>query len=288
MRAFLPIVLPLTACFVGSAHAQEVPTPPLAPAPAIDPGADRISVGVGAGVMPSYIGSNESVVVPVVAVVGQIHGITFNTQGTQLTVDVIPDSGKPGWKLQAGPVIALRLDRNSKIRDRAVKALGKIDAAWELGGWLGIQRTGVVTSPYDKLSLSLAWQRDVNDVYNSYIVSPQLEYSTPLSTKAYVDFSLGADYVGRRFGATYYDVTPSGSAASGLAAYDGADRAGWKDWNANLLVARSLSGDLTHGVAVFAMVNYMRLVGVYARSPIVADVGNPSQWSGGIGIGYTF
>jgi outer membrane protein len=259
-----------------------------APATTIDTSGNRVTVGVGAAILPSYIGSNNTVVVPALAVQGQTGGISYSLQGTSVTLDAIRGRGKPGWKLQAGPVVSLRLDRNGLIRDPAVKALGKIDAAWEAGGWVGIQRTGVITSDYDTLSLSATWQHDLNHVHNSYVVSPSIDYATPLSTEAYADLSFNADYVGRGFGATYYDISSAGSATSGLPAYVGADRAGWKDWSTNLLLARSLTGNLTHGIAVFGTVNYARLLGAYARSPIVADVGSANQWSGGVGVAVTF
>ncbi len=251
-------------------------------------GGDRITVGVGAAFVPSYIGSDTDVILPTAAVQGQISGISFNSQGTGLSVDLVPGSGKPGWKLQLGPVAMLRLDRNSMIRDKAVAAMGKLDKAWELGGWVGIQRTGVVTSPYDTLSASVSWQHDVGSAHGSYVISPSLDYGTPLSKTSYISLSLSADYVGKGFGAYYYDIDAAGSAASGLPVYDGARKAGWKDWNAGLLVAHSLTGNLTHGLGIFATADYARLVGAYRNSPIVSVAGSPNQWSGALGIAYTF
>jgi len=268
----------LAASFPGIASAQDD----------IRLGGDRITLGVGAALVPSYIGSNTSTIVPTAAVQGQVSGISFSSQGTSLSVDLVPDSGKPGWKLQLGPVAMLRLDRNGMIGDKAVAALGKLDKAWEVGGWVGIQRTGVVTSPYDNFSASLSWQHDVGDAHGSTVVSPSLDYGTPLSKTSYASVSLSADHDGRGFGAHYYDVDAAGSAASGLSVYDRANRAGWKDWNTSLLAAHSLTGNLTHGLGVFATAGYARLLGAYRRSPIVSVAGSPNQLSGALGIAYTF
>lgn len=278
----LPFTIPLLLAMTLPASAQD------ASAPAIDTGRDRMTIGIGVGIVPTYIGARRASIVPAAAIQGQVRGRSFNLQGTSLTVDAIAGKGKPGWKVQAGPVASLRLDRTGVLHHTAVAALGRIGTAWELGGWVGLQRTGVVTSPYDTLSFSTTWQHDVNGVYHSYVASPGVDYSTPLSTRAYVDLSAGADYVGRGFGATYYDVSPAGAAASGLADYSGAGRAGWKDWNLNLLAARSLTGNLTHGFALFATVDYARLLGRFARSPIVDGAGNAHQKSGGLGVAYTF
>lgn len=254
----------------------------------IDVGGDRVTIGVGVATVPSYIGSHQRAIVPTAEIQGQIAGIALQSQGTGLSVDVIPDRGAPGWKLQAGPVAMLRLDRHGRVKDDAVAALGKRNAAWELGGWAGIQRTGVITSPYDTLSFSTSWQADIGHAHRSYTISPGIDYATPLSTKAYADVALGADYVGKGFGHYYYDVDTSGSLASGLPAYDGADRAGWKDWNISLLGARSLTGTLTHGFKLFVTGGYARMVGAYRRSPVVDIAGSPNQWSGAVGVGYTF
>ena len=251
-------------------------------------GGDRIIVGAGIAAVPSYIGSKSVSVVPTVAIQGQISGISFNSQGTSLYVDAIPNRGVQGWKLQAGPMLSLRLDRNSFINGTQVEKLGKLKKAWEPGAWIGIQRTGVITSPYDTLSLNLSYQHDISNAHGSYIVSPSIDYDTPLSRTAYASISLSADYVGKGFGAYYYDIDTAGSDATGLPAYDGASKAGWKDWNLSATIAHSLTGDLTHGLSLFATGGYARILGAYRRSPIVDIAGSPNQWSGAIGLAYIF
>jgi outer membrane scaffolding protein for murein synthesis (MipA/OmpV family) len=278
------LTTPFMGPFMGRAMAQDVSGRP----DDLKIGGDRISVGVGVASTPSYIGSDSSTITPTAAVQGQIGGVSFNTQGTALYVDAIPSSGKPGWKLELGPLAALRLDRTGRLHDASVRALGKLDPAVELGGSVGIQRTGVITSPYDTLSLSLSYQHDVAGAHGSYIASPEIDYDTPLSEHAFVSFSASADYVGAGFGRYYYSVDRAGSLASGLPVYDGADKAGWKDWNLSTMAVHSISGNLLHGVGVFVTGGYQRLLGAYRRSPIVADVGSANQWSGAVGVEYTF
>lgn len=272
----------MALALAAPARAQDSSTPDSAPR------GDRVTLGIGAALVPSYVGSNDMITVPTIVAQGKVSGIAFDLEGTTLYADLIPDDGKPGWKLQAGPQVALRFDRTGLVRDPVVKALGKLNTAWEAGGWLGIQRTGVVTSPYDTLSASITYQADVANAHKSFILTPSFTYATPLSHKAYVSFTAGADYVGRRFGTYYYDIDAAGQAASGLPAYAGADRAGWKDWNASLLAVHSLTGSLTHGLALFASGGYSRVLGAYRRSPIVATAGDPNQWSGAIGLAFTF
>lgn len=266
-----------------AASAQDIQAPS-----DMNPAGDRVTVGIASAVVPSYVGSNDEIVVPSLVLQGQLSGFAFNLQGTTFYANLIPDDGRPGWKLQAGPQISARLDRTSRVRDPAVRALGNLRTAWEVGAWVGVQRTGVITSPYDTLSASITYETDVANAHKSYIVSPSITYGTPLSTRAYASLTLGADYVGRGFGDYYYDIDSAGSIASGLAAYGGANHAGWKDWNTNLLAVHSLTGTLTHGLSLFATGGYSRLLGRYWRSPIVDVAGSPNQWSGGIGLAFTF
>ncbi|WP_159981281.1 MULTISPECIES: MipA/OmpV family protein [unclassified Novosphingobium] len=280
-----PLILaPAAISFCGLAQAQDVSGRP----DDLKVGGDRISVGVGVASTPTYVGSDKSTVIPMAAVQGQVSGISFNTMGTAIYVDAVPSSGKPGWKLELGPLAALRLDRTSRIGDSAVRALGKLNTAVELGGSIGVQRTGVITSAYDTFSASLSYQYDVAKAHSSYVLSPEIDYDTPLSEHAFVSFSGSADYVGKGFGNYYYGIDDAGSLASGLPVYTGADKAGWKDWNVSMMVLHSLTGNLTHGLGIFATGGYQRLLGAYRRSPIVADVGSANQWSGAVGIAYTF
>jgi MipA family protein len=268
----------------GSAHAQDVSGKP----DDLKIGGDRITIGAGMAVVPSYIGSGKSVAVPTAAVEGQISGISFNSQGTALYVDAIPGSGGPGWKLQAGPLAALRLDRSNAVKVPRVAALGRRKQALELGGSIGVQRTGVVTSPYDTIAFSTSYQHDVNHAHGSYVISPGIDYDTPLSTTTFVSVSASADYVGRGFGDYYYDIGAAGSLASDLPLYDGANKAGWKDWNISMTAAEALTGNLIHGLGVFVTGGYASILGAYRLSPVVGVAGNPNQLSGALGLEYTF
>ncbi|WP_165324625.1 MipA/OmpV family protein [Rhizorhabdus phycosphaerae] len=251
-------------------------------------GGDRISIGVGLSSTPTYIGSSRNRVLPTLAIQGQMDGYAFNSSGTALYLDLIRSKGGTGWKPVFGPLLAVRLDRHGHVGDRRVDALDDRAIAVEPGLSVGIQRTGVITSPYDSFSASISWQRDVAGAHGSYVVSPELDYDTPLSERSFVSVSASADYVGRGFGGYYYDIGTSEAAASGLRPYDGAARAGWKDWNLSATAVHSLTGMLTHGWGLFATAGYQRILGAYRRSPLVEDVGDANQWSGAIGIEYSF
>jgi outer membrane protein len=203
----LPVLLLAAPAFAQDQTAETAPVPDASTAPDLDK--DSFQIGVGAGVVPSYEGSDDYVFTAVPGIRGRVSGINFALRGNRFSADVIPTPGGPGWDFQLGPVAQVNFARNSNIRDPQVKALGKIDIAVELGGYAGIGKQGVFTSDYDKLSASVTYVHDVAGTHGSYVLTPSIDYGTPLSTKAYVGLNLSADYMGGGYADTYFSVTPA-------------------------------------------------------------------------------
>ncbi len=263
----------------------------VAPAGAQEVQHSTVTIGAGAAIVPSYEGSDNYRILPIAQARGKVHDFSFWTRGTALYVDAIPDPTGPSWDVEFGPMVNVRLDRsNGKVmRDAAVRLLGERDVAVEIGGFVGIGKTGVITSDYDSLSARVAVSKDVAGAHESYVVTPAIEYFTPLSTTAFAGIGMSAEYVGKKYGGYYFDITPEQSLTSGLAAYDRAGNdSGFRRLNLNFAGGKSLSGDLRKGWALFGVVSYSRLLGRYADSPVVADTGSRNQWIGALGIGYTF
>jgi outer membrane scaffolding protein for murein synthesis (MipA/OmpV family) len=262
--------------------------PALAQDAAPDPLLKRtVTVAAGAGYIPSYVGSDDYIVTPAIGARGNVGGFNFQFRGTQASLDLIRQSDPHALDLQFGPVAGVNLNRTRRIKDPQVRALGKLDTAVELGSYIGLGKTGVITSDYDTLSASLTYVHDVAGAHGSYRITPAITYGTPLSRKAYVLVSGYTDFVGRDYGDYYYSVSAAGAAASGLPAYS-ARKSGMLGWGAVGLVNVSLTGDLTGGLSLVAGGGYYRVHGRYARSPIVAIAGDRDQWYGGAGLAYTF
>ena len=284
-----PVVL---SCVVGPfalaaqpAMAQNTPPPHIDVAPS-DTNSDTLTIGAGAVYLPSYQGSNDYILTPVVAARGQYHGISFFTRGAQLFVDLVPSPPGPGWSFEAGPVLSADLNRTGRVVDKQIEALGKRRIALEAGGYVGITRTGVVTSDYDTLSFRVSYVHDLGSVHRSYIVTPTLDYATPLSKSVLVGLTVSADYAGTGYAQTYYSVDAPGSLRSGLPVFDA--RKGWQDFTVGALAGFSLSGDLRHGAVLVVGAGYSRMEGDFAASPVTAIAGNPNQLYGAVGLGYTF
>ncbi|MDF2605055.1 MULTISPECIES: MipA/OmpV family protein [Sphingomonas] len=265
-------------------------------APAADPaaaladraGGDAITVGLGAGYMPDYEGSNDYQFTPVPGVIGTVSGINFQVLGNRANADLIPSQPGPSWDFQAGPIGVLNFMRTkrSSIDDPRVRALGTRATALELGGFVGVGKTGVITSPYDKISLSVSYRHDVTGVHKSGIWQPTINYFTPLSTRAAVALFGSAERVETKYLSTYFDVAPSQVAASGLPAFRG--RGGWKSWTVGAVGTHSITGDLLSGFKVVGGVTYRKLINDVGDSPIVSIAGSRNQWLGVLGLAYTF
>lgn len=274
MRVSISMIAAL--CVASPLYAQEAQP---------DPNRDTFTIGVGGAVVPRYEGSDDYRLTPAGAIRGKISGVSFITQGTGLFINLIPTSGGPGTTIGFGPMAHVTLNRSSlkTVRDLQIAALGRVPVAIEVGGHAGITRTGVITSVYDTLNLDVAVSHDVTGVHDSLTVTPSITYGTPLSRKAYVGLYISANHVGRGYSQTYFGVTPAQSLASGVKTYT--PGGGFKDVNGGLFGSVSLTGDLRHGLSMFGITAYSKLLGDISRSPLVTS---RSQWFGGAGLAFTF
>lgn len=251
----------------------------------VDDGGDNFTIGLGGSYTSSYEGSDDYVLSGAGLVRGRVSGFNFYSRATAFYIDLIREAPGAALNVEAGPMVNVRLDRTSRIEDDRVEALGELDVAIELGGFVGLTKNGVLHG-YDLLSVRLDVMRDVAGTHDSTVIAPSLEYGTPLSRTFFVGASLSAEHVGGRYADTYFGITPAGALASGFAPYD--PDGGWKNVRGTLLATQSLSGDLRRGLAVFAVGSYSRLLGDFKRSPIVAVAGDADQYFAALGVSYSF
>ncbi|ONF96511.1 MipA/OmpV family protein [Sphingomonas jeddahensis] len=279
----------LAAMLPVAAAAQDAATPPASAAElAEEMGGDTVTIGLGVGYMPDYEGSDDYQFTPVPGVIGSVGGVNFQVLGNRASADLIPNQPGPTWDFQAGPIGVVNFMRSNRsgIDDPRVRALGDLDTAIELGGYVGIGKTGVITSPYDKLSVSVSYRHDVTNTHGSGIWQPTINYFTPLSTKAAVALFGSAERVETKYLRTYFDVSPTQSVASGLPTYNG--RGGWKSWTVGAMGTYSLTGNLLKGFKLIGGGTYRKLINDVGDSPIVRDAGTRNQWLGVLGLAYTF
>jgi outer membrane protein len=286
LRAILPAAALLLLSTAPALAQSAADTPPAGSADGFD--ADTVTVGVAAAYLSDYEGSNDYRVVPAPAAIGSISGYAFQVLGNRVSVDLIRNPAGPTWDLQAGPIAVLNFNRSNtkSIDDRRVKALGEVNTAYEVGGFVGVGKTGVLTSPYDRLAVSVSYRYDVGNAHESGIWQPTVSYFTPLSQKAAVGIFASGERAAGKYARTYFSVSPQQSLASGLPVYNA--RGGWKNWSLGVAGTYVLSGDLLHGWKAVGGVNYRRLLNDYADSPLTSIAGSRTQWLGAVGVAYTF
>lgn len=285
----LPGALVASLLIATPAFAQDQSAPQSAEvAEAASEGAARLTLGVGAAYYPDYEGSSHNRWTPIPVANGTVAGMSFTLVGNRAQLDVIPNETGPGWDIQFGPVAVYNMNRSNRdsIRDPRVRALGEVDSALEVGGYFGIGRTGLITSDFDKLSVTLSYRKDVTKVHKAGIWNPVVTYSTPLSTRAMVSLSASAEIVEDRYARTYFGVTPAQSIASGLPIFR--PEGGQKDITFGGYFAYALTGNLTKGLSLVAGGTYRKLVNDFADSPLVSIAGDRNQWTGAAGLALTF
>lgn len=277
-----------TALAAAPAFAQDVPATPPPPPPPVEGNADSITIGGAVGYLPDYEGSNDYQFSPIPGAIGSYKGYAFTLAGNRASVDLVPNAPGPGWDVQAGPVGVVNFNRTflGQIDDVRIKALGKVPLAIELGGFVGIGRTGVITSDYDRLSVSVSYRYDVTGVHKSGILQPSATYITPLSRKLAVGMFASGERVEDGYARRYFTVNAGQALASGLPAYTA--RGGWKSYTLGALATVSITGDLLKGFKVVGGGTYRRMLNDFADTPIVSVAGDRNQWMGALGLAYTF
>lgn len=286
IRPALFLTALLTAAPAVAQSAADAPVPPVADTAVnslLD--GDYVTIGLGAAMLPSYEGSDSSILTVAPLLRGSVSGFDFSSRGPGIGVDLIRDRGSK-VNIQFGPVLTLNLDRTSRINDPVVEALGQEKAAIQGGAFAGLSYDGLLNR-FDTIGAQVEVVTDLGDVHNGTLITPSVSYSTPLSAAFYVILSVSATHISDSYARNYFGVTPAGSIGSGLPVF-GAE-GGWKDVGGSLSAAYDFSGDLRDGgFGLFARGAYSRLQNDPARSPVVRLRGDRDQYLAAAGVSYTF
>ena len=245
-----------------------------------------ISIGFGAGLGPSYTGSDDYTVFPVPILQGKYAGIGIAPRPAGFALDLIDDAPDSAINFNFGPSFRLRSDRASQIKDEVVKLAGKLDRAYEVGVSAGVSKPALL-NPYDSLSFILDARWDVAGAHGGMVIEPAVSYFTPLSRGMAAGLTISAEYAGENFNSYYYTVDAVQSLASGLDQFD-AD-GGFNSVGTNLLLAVDLDGNLQNGgISAVIIGGYSRLLGDAKNTPYTNERGSADQFFGAVGIAYTF
>jgi len=246
---------------------------------------DFLAVGVGIGMGPGYIGSDDYNILPIPLLQGSVGGVDINPRPAGFALDVIDDNEKR-VSFQFGPELKLNFNRAIKVNDDVVDALPKLDVAVEVGPTIGVNIDGVLNRA-DSVNLNADILFDIAGAHGGMSVRPTATYFTPLSRGMAMTLSAHTTWIDDDFAEYYYTVDATTADASPLTPFEASS--GFQDTGLTALVFFDLNGDLLDGgFAVFGLANYTRVLGDAADSPFTSQVGSADQFFGGIGIGYTF
>ena len=113
---------------------------------------------------------------------------------------------------------SLRFANDHRIQDPVVKRLGKLKSAVEVGGSAGVTVYDLVTG-YDSLTFSGDARWDVAGAHKGMLYGPTVSYLTPVSKGAAINLAVTAEHMDRDYANYYFTVSPAGSLASGLPAF---------------------------------------------------------------------
>ena len=154
---------------------------------------NSLTLGIGGGIAPEYEGASDYGFQPGGIIQGKVDGFDFQVRGPNIFIDLIRDA--PGSKLNliAGPVAQIRSDRTSisDIKDPRGALLGTRDTAVELGGYIGVGIKGVLIPPAS-LTFDLAFVYDVAGAHESFILTPGIALSSPVSQRTFARLGVSA------------------------------------------------------------------------------------------------
>ena len=189
----------------------------------------------------------------------------------------------PHWKpiaitfvfviFQAGLALQFRRERDD-VRNDAVDSLRDVDAALEVGAFLGLTigrwHTRLLAVP------------DVADAHDGRVFTLTTEYTLPPIEVFTLTLGISGTYADDDYMETYFSIDTNNAVRSGLPRFEA--EAGLKDVGAHLTLRYQES---RHWSAL-AIFKYARLLGDAADSPIVDDVGSENQFFAGLIAIYTF
>jgi outer membrane protein len=199
---------------------------------------------------------------------------SFSLLGTVFTSNILDHP-----VLKTGPTGVFRLGR-SDVDDDVVADLPEIDASLDLGWTVGAEFVDPDNSAR-RVRADVSFRHDVTDAHGGYVLGASTSGWTPTPfflLGGFASVTWGSD----AYMNTYFGVEPSGSAASGLPAFDA--RSGARDVAAGLVAIIPVNDRMLAGAGVL----YSRLLNDAADSPIVDLRGERDQLLYGIGVAWAF
>jgi MipA family protein len=231
---------------------------------------------IGAGSTPEYEGADYQETIPFIAGRAQWGYRYIDLQGLSVKANILNNDA---WEF--GPMVSMALGRDKEVDSVRVARLAELDDAVSVGVfgariWRDIGMDG------GEFTVSVNALEDVSDVYGSWQANISAGYSAPVNDKWRIGGEISASIVSDDYADTYFSVTPTGAAASGLNVFKA--EGGLKD----VSISINASYAFTKRWSINGFARYSQLQGDASDSPIVDREGSANQSTFGLGVGYSF
>ena len=237
--------------------------------------ATTYTVGLGVAMLPDYEGSEDYQGAPVPYFRAQMaSGRYLQLLGPTLTANLLE-----GRTWQAGPLVRYRAERNDDVENNQVKWMKKVDAAIELGGFVGFQQ--------NKWNARFDIAQDVAGGHEGFLATLTGGYTFVPSQATTLTLNLSTTYASSQYMDSYFSVSPIDSIRTGfsgipLKPYNASS--GIKDVAATVIGRYRIDNHW----GLMGAVQFKELVGDAADSPVTDDAGSPGQLTVGLLATYTF
>jgi outer membrane scaffolding protein for murein synthesis (MipA/OmpV family) len=240
-------------------------------------------VGLAALSKPDYEGSddNKATAAPFGKYIWA-SGRYVNLGGTggsetaaRLSLNLITRDSSEAWTF--GPLLQYRLKRDDDVENNQVEKMKEVDAATELGVFVGFK-----TGPW---STELSFSGDVSDEHDGYLVYLKGNYELMKTSKVLLALGARTSWADSNYMDTYFGVDNKNVGNSGLPFYN-AD-SGFKDIGLNLTGIYYFNKTW----AVGANASYTRMLNDAEDSPLIEGnqgVGDKNQLAGILAALYSF
>jgi outer membrane protein len=228
----------------------------------------RVRVGLGAQVLPQFVGADDRKVAPLwdVDIARGTNEFGFEAPDYSFGMPIVSSGGFSFGP--AGNLVSKR--RNSDVG----AAVGNVPRTFEAGAFASYQVSKSIFLRAEALKgigghggivgtigADQVWRDGDRYVFS---IGPRLLFSDA------------------RYERAYFGVTPDAALASGLPVYRPSGGVH------GIAAASGISYEFSPRWGLFGYARYERLMGDAAKSPIVRDLGSRNQLSGGLGLEYTF
>ncbi len=237
----------------------------------------RATIGLAVGTGPDYEGSDdyETTVAPF----GRyswangrylmLAGTANAEKAARLKLNLM--TNKTNWRL--GPILQYRLKRDD-VDNRQVDNMKEVDAATELGGFIGYN-TG-------KLALRGTFVADVSDEHNGSVGYLNADYHFPVTDRFALNVGAHMTWASDGYMETYFGVDRRNRGTSNLPNYKASS--GIKDTGASVVATYMFNQNW----GLLGLVNYTRMLNDAEDSPLVNDEGDENQVKAFLAVTYSW